>query len=190
MRLFSYVGAYDTGFAPHVQDAMLSLATCKPRIRASAQKGDWIAGTAGRRYSASNFRLVYLAEITEEPMPIETYDRMHPERRSSPAKPTGDSIYYLDAVTESVQQRANPWHGPAEIVHDLGGRNVLLSRRFVYFGPAMPDIPADLDIVKAGPGHRSNFSQPQIEHVISWVQSIVGPAGWNRCYGVPNEAAA
>lgn len=43
--LFSYVLARDAGFAPNPFYGVCTLATCKPRIRASAAVGDWIVGT-------------------------------------------------------------------------------------------------------------------------------------------------
>lgn len=44
MNLFSYIVARDYGFAPNPFPPYCTLATCKPGIRNSAQKGDWIIG--------------------------------------------------------------------------------------------------------------------------------------------------
>ena len=44
--LFSYVVRYDSGFAPNPFHGFCTLATCKPGIRAHANVGDWVVGTA------------------------------------------------------------------------------------------------------------------------------------------------
>ena len=44
MRLFSYVVASDSGFAPNPFWGILTLACCKPRIRLSAEPGDLLVG--------------------------------------------------------------------------------------------------------------------------------------------------
>ena len=47
-RLYSYVVVSDHGFAPNPFHGYCTLANCKPRIRGSAQPGDWILGSASR----------------------------------------------------------------------------------------------------------------------------------------------
>jgi hypothetical protein len=186
-RLFSYVLAYDTGFAPHVFNGICTLATCKPKIRQSARRGDWIIGTSGRRYCDDSNRLVYLMQVTDDPASFEDYDQMFPDRRPSSANPLGDNIYYLNAETGRFEQRANPLHSIEQMEHDLSGQAVLISRRFVYFGKAMPPIPADLDLVKTGPGHRCNFSPLVLQRFFEWTNQLVRDDGWNLSYGEPNE---
>lgn len=44
MTLRSYKMTYDKGFAPNVYGNILSLATCKPKIRSACKIGEWIAG--------------------------------------------------------------------------------------------------------------------------------------------------
>src|SRR6266508_3582980 len=77
-RLYAYTVRFDTGFAPHVdaRGCFLTLATCKPGIRAAAGKRDWVLGVAGRTLkSATAGRVVFLAEITENPMSFDRYFR-------------------------------------------------------------------------------------------------------------------
>jgi hypothetical protein len=186
-RLFSYVLAYDTGFAPHVFNGTCTLATCKPQIRRGARRGDWIIGTSGLRYCADSNRLVYLMQVTEDPLSFEDYDVIFPERRPSITNPLGDNIYSLDPETGRFEQGPNPRHGPQEMQHDLSGRSVLISRNFVYFGQAMPRIPDGFDIVKRGPGHRCNFTPEALQRFFEWINVTVPADGWNRCYGMPNE---
>lgn len=63
MRLYSYIVAHDTGFAPNPFWGWCTLATCKPRIRKSAGVGDWIIGLTPKR--AGN-RLLYAMKVEEK----------------------------------------------------------------------------------------------------------------------------
>ena len=69
VRLFSYVVASDSGFAPNPFWGVCTLATCKPAIRRTARVGDWVAGLSPR---ASGNRLVYAMRVAEV-MPIDSY---------------------------------------------------------------------------------------------------------------------
>ena len=51
-RLFSFKITRDTGFAPNPFWGRLTLATCKPRIRASKRPSNWIAGFTSRSLSS------------------------------------------------------------------------------------------------------------------------------------------
>jgi len=43
-RIFRYILVTDSGMAPCIDRGRVSLATCKPKIRADAQPGDWVIG--------------------------------------------------------------------------------------------------------------------------------------------------
>jgi hypothetical protein len=77
MTFWVYKLTYDTGAAPHVRDGLLSLAICKPRIRAGAARGDVIFGFAGRSRAVNRGeRLIYIAEVTDKlETPGEYYER-------------------------------------------------------------------------------------------------------------------
>lgn len=62
MHLYSYVIPQDTGFAPNRFGGFLTLATCKPKVRGHAKKGDFIAGT-GSSKTVGSTRLVFAAQI-------------------------------------------------------------------------------------------------------------------------------
>ncbi|MGA3124805.1 MAG: hypothetical protein ABSF69_29000 [Polyangiaceae bacterium] len=47
-RLYSYCIPVDDGAAPNPYWGVCTLAICKPRIRATATAGDWIAGTGAK----------------------------------------------------------------------------------------------------------------------------------------------
>lgn len=64
----------DTGFAPNPLHGVLTLATCKPRIRKSANKDEWISGWTSREVrdvdgnvvKSEVCKLIYLARISEK----------------------------------------------------------------------------------------------------------------------------
>ena len=63
-RIYFYKLTSDNGGAPCVQDRLLSLAICKPKIRMNAQPGDLIFGFAANSLYSDN-RLIYIAQISE-----------------------------------------------------------------------------------------------------------------------------
>lgn len=63
MRYFYYKMTVDNGGAPCVYRNSLTLAICKPSIRATAQVGDWIYGFGAR--STLGERLIYIAEVKD-----------------------------------------------------------------------------------------------------------------------------
>lgn len=64
-----YKTTHDSGFAPNPFFGMLTLATCKPGIRRSAQIGEWIAGfTSGQLCgdAVGRERLVCLMRVDQK----------------------------------------------------------------------------------------------------------------------------
>ncbi len=65
MRLFSYVLRYDMGFAPNPFEGYCTLATCKYKIRNTANVGDWVVGT-GSVENVGNLKIIFLMEVVEK----------------------------------------------------------------------------------------------------------------------------
>ncbi|MDO9160633.1 MAG: hypothetical protein Q7U45_14430, partial [Burkholderiaceae bacterium] len=157
MKLYSYVLTSDTGFAPNPFDKYCSLACCKPRIRKSAKVGDWIVGT-GSTSNAGNDHLIYVMKVTEK----KDFNNYFSDKRF---RNRVDNIYYLE--NDEWKQKENPYHTEKDIEHDLSGEYVLISDNFFYFGKKAVKIPLDfLEIVKKGPGHKSNFNNDLIENFV------------------------
>ena len=143
-----YKMTHDSGFAPNPFHGVLTLATCKPRIRACRKPGDWVAGfasqslvdsAASRGVTIPRDGLVYLMQIGEV-LPLNDYfedsrfGRKQPPRETNDAIALcGDNIYYLDHRGR-YEQLENRHHTRAELVHDTSGVNALIGRRFYYFG--------------------------------------------------------
>lgn len=148
MATMGYKLTHDTGFAPNPFHGNLTLATCKPTIRRCRRKDDWVAGFVSVELARNAARngvsikpgaLVYLMQITEDPIPLEDYFE---ERRFAAKKPDlrssrlavrcGDNIYYR--LNGGIGQLENDHHGHGDELHDLSGVNALVSKRFYYFG--------------------------------------------------------
>jgi hypothetical protein len=150
-RLFAYKLTHDSGFAPNPFHGYGTLATCKPQIRLKKGVGDWIAGFTSRRLNGDepgNERLVYLMRVDEK-MGLEEY---FTDPRFEKKKPTQRSERRIDLVGDNIyfrergqwKQLPNRNHSPADIARDTGGRCVLISETFAYFGSAPLDIPVQI----------------------------------------------
>ena len=148
MKTMGYKLTHDTGFAPNPFHGHLTLATCKPTLRRCRQKDDWVAGFVSVELAGNAARngvslkpgaLVYLMQITQEPIRLEDYfeDRRFvakkPDMRSArPEVRCGDNIY--DRLNGGTGQLENDQHGQGDEPRDLSGVNALVSKRFYYFG--------------------------------------------------------
>ena len=146
-RGFSYVITRDFGFAPNPFQGILTLATCKPRIRKSAQVGDYLIGNAPK---SSGNKLIYMAKVDE----VIDFDSYWTDPRFQNKKPVmngsfktlyGDNIYHREGE-EWIQ--ANSHHSKedglvnhANLDRDTGTTDqVLICPKFFYLGTAMIDI--------------------------------------------------
>jgi hypothetical protein len=171
LRLFSYKLTHDTGFAPNPFFGILTLATCKPRIRKVKEEGDWIAGFTSQqlcpRDSVGEERLVYLMEVNEK-IPFSRYffdprflrkipDLQEPECIYK----AGDNIYRPLCQRPSdigdFEQLPNPYHKEKDKQKDLSGKYVLASDRFFYFGGDAVPIPGEVrpEVPKGQSAHGS-----------------------------------
>jgi hypothetical protein len=175
-RLFSYVLAYDEGFAPNPYGDFCTLVHCKfsssgrPNIVELAQVGDWVAGTGGVNYSsAGHGRLIYAMRVDEKL----TLKQFSSDRRFA--------------------GRANNWALYARRTN----RFALVSKHFFYFGEQAVDIsrtPAgqlDHSFEKSGRGFRSDFSEAFIAEFALWLERTypVGVHG-DPCGGRPPHATS
>ena len=90
--LHCYKMVWDTEFAPNPHHGVLTLATCKPRIRKYAEVGDWISGwTAVRVHDKNNKihqfpdkeKLIYLAKVTKK-IKYKDYWKEYTDKRPHP----------------------------------------------------------------------------------------------------------
>lgn len=147
--VMGYKMTHDSGFAPNPFHGYLTLATCKPVIRRTRVRGNWVAGFASkalvhqarsRGVQLPYMGLVYLMQVTEDPQPLAAYFE---DPRFALKKPTldtrsprlrcGDNIYSDDGKG-GYRWWPNEHHKQSSLLHDTGGRNALISSNFWYFG--------------------------------------------------------
>lgn len=60
-KLYSYCIPCDDGAAPNPFEGVCTLVICKPRIRLTAEVGDWIVGTGSKRARIEKGRTINLS---------------------------------------------------------------------------------------------------------------------------------
>ncbi len=154
-RVFTYKIQLDCGGAPCVENALWSLAICKPIIRKIAVIGDIIIGISGNKLKIGKNKIIFIAEITNV-LTIRNYAINHSER--------SDCIY-----TENLELiKDNEFHNCGSIKTDLGGKNVLLSTNFIYYGNKYISVPEHLSEIIPGRGHQSDKNKPYIENIVNF----------------------
>lgn len=186
MRLFSYVVARDYGFAPNPFFGCCTLATCKPRIRAAANVGDWVVGTGSASKGRKGY-LVYVMKVSavmtfNEYWSSPQYQDKRPTMHGSLMQAFGDNIYHKNSSGRWVQMDShhsysNGRQNPHNIRNDTKIDRILVADKFAYWGGSGPKIPKafrrfrNVDIC-AGRNHKSDFPKELAEAFLSWFNSI------------------
>ncbi len=155
MIVRAYKMMVDSGFSPNPFEPTLTLANCKPSIRKTHARGDWIAGFTSKGLvgdEVGSERLVYLMRVSEK---IRFRDYFHEPRfegkipdldASNRIDQLGDNIYCPlcpDAeFPEEFEQLPNLQHDERNHALDINGKYVLIADEFYYFGRnavALPD---------------------------------------------------
>jgi len=137
--LYSYCIPYDDGAAPNPYGGVCTLAICKPRIRSTAKKGDWVVGTGSINAPTGDLsnKVVYAMRITEIKTMQEYFEwaknKCHekiPDLINAKLElKLGDAIYDFSSG-QPVQLPSV--HNESNIESDLSGKNVLLSDEFYF----------------------------------------------------------
>lgn len=175
-RLFTYTITHDTGLAPNPFFGMCTLALCKSKIRSVATINDWIAAT-GTEESGMGTRLIFAMQVTNI-MTFEEYDKFCNVHLRDKI-PNMRTLSIIDKVgdcqigysTQGVIYR-NGIHGESQLKHDLTGRNVLLSDKFIYFGGNAKEIPRDLLPIIHKRGHKSSANNSYIDGFLNWFAAL------------------
>lgn len=194
-RLFSYILRYDDGAAPNPFWGTCTLAICKPDIRRTANVGDWIVGTGsknsrlkdGNTYNLSD-SVVYAMKVTEK-LSLEDYDKFCrkslvkkiPQWNSKDYRlKVSDCIYdYSESATTKLRQSV---HNLDSMKRDLGGKSVLLSNHFFYFGEEARILPRELkNIIRRGQKHLVFDDSETIKRFEVWVSKYIK----NKIYAQP-----
>ncbi|MEH2062331.1 MAG: hypothetical protein V7K50_08630 [Nostoc sp.] len=153
-NIYMYVVDRDFGFAPNPFHGYCTLATCKWKIRNSAEVEDWVIGMGGSTLKATG-KCIFAMRVTEkitfnEYWTIPTFLDKKPVRNGSQKMMVGDNIYYHDSSSNKWSQ-ADSHHSNADgsvnldnLNKDTSSSNVLISKHFLYFGREAPVVPHEL----------------------------------------------
>lgn len=192
MKMYSYVIPRDYGFAPNPYFGYCTLATCKPRIRQSAQVGDWVAAFGAANTSVRGC-LVVLMQVGE----ILTFDEYWEDVRFVYKKPVfnkgikfmyGDNIYHNtnNGWMQEPSHHSMP-DGSINYVNlerDTQADSVLIATEFYYFGNNAIFVPPEFDkLIGKGRNHMICRDEHLISEFIHYVSSNYS-RGIN---GVPNS---
>lgn len=180
MKIFSYVIPRDFGFAPNPYFNYCTLATCKPRIRKSAQIGDWIAAF-GAANTIIRKKLVMLMRVEE----ILTFDEYWEDGRFTKKRPIfdrggfcayGDNIYHhIDGQwmqEPSHHSMADGSINYANLMRDTQTDRVLISQEYYYFGNNAVDIPEEFEeVIKIGRNHNVIEDNKLIEEFLMYIRA-------------------
>lgn len=189
-RLFSYCIPFDDGAAPNPFWNLCIFNICKPVIRRTAKKDDWIVATGSTQFGFEN-KVVYAMEITETMTMQKYYDFCNSQlpqkipnwRGKSYKERVGDCIYDFSYNPPKVFQSV---HNEGNRKRDLGGINTLLSDHFYYFGDKPRELPPHLlQIVRQGQGHKSTANQPYFHDFIDWILKQTDAK--NTLFSEPND---
>lgn len=141
--IYSYLLVTDNGSAPCIQENILSLAICKPKIRKTANIGDYIIAFTSKSMKVSQEpKIIYIAKITNKLL-LNNYYINFKNRK--------DCIYNNKLILIK-----NDFHNICNVKKDINGKYVLLSNEFIYFGKNFIDVPQQIkNIVPKYQGHMS-----------------------------------
>ena len=187
--LYSYCIPIDAGAAPNPYWKICTLAICKPKIRLTAEVGDWIVANGSKNSPLGDIsqKIVYAMKITKK-MTLQEYDiyckeklpEKIPDWKSNDDRRLGDCIY--DFSTKKRPTIRKSVHSEKDRERDLSGKYVLLSEQFYYFGNKPVNVPEKLkDIIKIGQGHKSQANDPFVGDFIKWIKGFEK----NKLYGKP-----
>lgn len=175
-RIWRYTLKNDTGFAPCIDDGILTLTCCKPFIRRHAKIGDWIIGYFPKKLGSG--RVAWIGQVSEK-LPLGIYEKRHRRRR--------DAIYRLTHCDESgaevLKDLPNNYHvGARSRQRDKSGVNALICEPFCYWGGNDEKAPTEIaEMAYYFIGQTTKNSTPdRVAAVERWVKNRKGVCGAPR----------
>lgn len=137
-KICSYIVKYDVGLAPNPFWGYCTLAVCTPNHQgAKLLKDDWIIGISPKE---DGNRLVYLMQLTEQPMHFNQYysdkrfQNKKPNKRGNYKEIVGDNFYFL-GENKIWKQHSTLLHNDIESFNqDTEYPYVFISKNFSYLG--------------------------------------------------------
>lgn len=164
-RIFRYVLMKDTGMAPCIDNGMVSLATCKPKIRSSAKPGDWVIGCLP---SPDQCEVVWAGRVAQS-IEVGEFECQYHGR--------SDAIY---RGTPNAYERLRPTYHPDadEFRKDTSAPVLVFAQGETwYFGRKPQRLPERLmHLAAGGRGHRvSGVREGDTDELVKWLKSVAKP---------------
>ena len=154
-RIWRYVLAYDGGHAPCVDDGVLTLCICKPRIRLRADVGDWVIGYMPKRQGIG--RVAWAGRVSDAPT-MGDYAARFMGRRDVIYRRVG---WFPDGREKLLHYGGTIHKSAADQARDLHGQRALIFDPFWYWGGAAPVAPQHIsDLAHYYVGESSKGSSP------------------------------
>lgn len=177
---------HDYGFAPNPFWGTLSLATCKAQLRKShaLNVGDWIVGL-GSKAMENEGKVVYVAQVDE----VISFDNYWGNPRFQVKKANikgtllqmyGDNVYHTvnDKVVQEPCAHSHDPNGQHK-KSDASGKNVLLCKRFYYFGDKAFLLPKEYEYIGDTGNPRAtkykDLDDAKINNFITWLTTNYEP---------------
>lgn len=183
MAIYSYIVIRDFGFAPNPFYGMCTLATCKPKIRTSANIGDWIVGFgSGKKNSPLKNKVIFVMKVEkkitfDEYWNLPEYQCKKPVMNGSLKQNYGDNIYHRVNGKWVQEDSHHSLEGGKvnqnNLDKDTSSNNVLIGTEYWYFGKEAAAISDELmDIVPKGRGHKTILGHEEM--LIRWLKDFSG----------------
>lgn len=188
-RLYSYVVVRDYGFAPNPFSGTCTLAACKPKIRAKAQRGDWVIGV-GAISTGRAGNLIYAMKVGEG-LTFDEYWRdsrfivKRPVINGSLKRAYGDNIYHKEVgvwiQADSHHSFVNGRQNSENLRRDVSADRVLVAEEFYYFGDQAVQVPLRArrlgrhDLCRPGRGHIVNIPEALRGEFLQWLTQSYSP---------------
>lgn len=196
MRHYKYKIEHDFGLAPNPFGKFCTLAVCKPQIRSNKnlEIGNWIFGIGSKKLRKYYQKLIFCMKV-EEKLPVEQYwddPRFQYKKvveNGSPQQLYGDNIYHIvngEWIQEnSAHSKDNGITHEGHLITDVGGKHILISQNFYYFGRNAVDIPNEFRGAICTDARDWEYikTENQVEHFIQWIERQGYIKG--RLYGDP-----
>lgn len=185
MRLYSYVITRDYGFAPNPFFGVCTLATCKPHLRASADRGDWIVGIGSVQRGLGG-RMIFAMEVSKtmsfnEYWNDERFFRKRPYLPGSIKSRHGDNIYHTGPNGDWIQENSHHsleggLRNDENVRRDTSTDRVLAGKEFYYFGRECPEFPPEFaEIGHSVRDFRCNFPEALTHSFVQWIRATYHP---------------
>jgi hypothetical protein len=187
-QVFVYRVEHDRGLAPNPFFRVCSLAVCMARVRAIAEIGDLVLGTAGygrklpvaRPAGGSVVFVMEVTAITDFHAFHRDYPRKRPVMNGSRLRAAGDAIYWREGGEwcqhNSLHSELGGVLSRATLEEDvLTADRILLSTRFTYWGDRAPRLPAAVaHLGGKSIRYKRHLTRDERAGVIAWATAELG----------------